>query len=277
MGVSASSNTASSGGTVKVELEPSRGWVKAWRKIEDHPCYKDSEWVHVWLHLLLNATHQPWRISYCGKEITLQPGQLVTGRHSISESTGVHDSKVKRILTRLENDQQITRERSNKSSIITIVNWHLYQTIDQQSDQQNDQLLTSQRPATDQQLATNKNIKNIRTEEHQNLSTLKAPKGDLPALKEFIKGANEPELFEACQVLFEKSVMKQYGGSWRNRSTDEPEKLRRILVEVIADMQEGKRIRCIGAYANDLWNPDNEKRREENNTREMWRRAGAGR
>ena len=126
-------------------MNPEKGWIKLWRAIEDNPRCTDPDWRAVWTHLLLNATHRPIDGVFGGRRITLQPGQLITGRFKIAQRTGVQESKVKRLLEVLKNDHQIDQQAGNKSSIITIVNWQLYQAIDQQNDHQP----TSKRPASD--------------------------------------------------------------------------------------------------------------------------------
>lgn len=137
------------------------GWVKLHRSLAEHPRFGDPAWVSVWVYLLIHATHKPREVMFNGEIITLKPGQLVTGRRVISEKTGVHESKCKRLLTVLESDQQIARVRGSKSSLISILNWDEYQEFGQANDQQ----MTSKRPAGDQQVTTIqecKNIKNVR-------------------------------------------------------------------------------------------------------------------
>ena len=135
------------------------GWIKLHRKMLDNPVvWKDSDHLAVWIYLLLNATHKDMDVLFKNKRITLKPGQLITGRKSIASQLSISDSKVKRVLLAFESDQQIDRQRSNKNSLITILNWCEYQ----QNDQQNDQQVTSKRPASDQQVTTNKNVKNIK-------------------------------------------------------------------------------------------------------------------
>lgn len=135
------------------------GWIKLHRKMLDNPVvWKDSDHLAVWIYLLLNATHKDMDVLFRSKRITLKPGQLITGRKSIASQLSISDSKVKRVLLAFESDQQIDRQRSNQNSLITILNWCEYQ----QTDQQNDQQVTSKRPASDQQVTTNKNIKNIK-------------------------------------------------------------------------------------------------------------------
>lgn len=132
-----------------------QGWISLHRKILENPIVcKDSDYFSVWCYLLLNATHKDHDNIFKGERITLQPGQLITGRKKISTQFNINESKVKRILLSLENDQQIDRQRSNKNSLITVLNWHLYQVHDQQVDQQ----VTNNRPASDQQVTTNNNV-----------------------------------------------------------------------------------------------------------------------
>lgn len=141
------------------------GWIKLHRKTLENPIVcKDSDYLAVWIYLLLNATHKEHPALFKGEKITLKPGQLITGRKSISEQLSISDSKVKRILLEFESDQQIDRQRSNKNSLISIRNWEKYQFDDQQSDQQ----MTSKWPASDQQVTTNKNV---RMKEYKNNTT----------------------------------------------------------------------------------------------------------
>ena len=61
------------------------GWIKMHRKILDNPIIcKDSDYLSVWIYLLLNATHKEIPAIFKGQKITLQKGQLITGRKSIS-------------------------------------------------------------------------------------------------------------------------------------------------------------------------------------------------
>jgi hypothetical protein len=131
------------------------GWICIHRKILENPIVcKDSDYFAVWLYLLLNSTHKEISALFNGNKITLQAGQLITGRLTIAKKLKISDSKVKRILIDFESDQQIDRQRSSQNSLITILNWDLYQ----QSDQQIDQPVTSQRPASDQPVTTNNNV-----------------------------------------------------------------------------------------------------------------------
>ena len=126
------------------------GWIKLHRSLVGHPRYSDPEWLTVWVYLLLNAVYEVTEKLFDGRVVKLQPGQLVTGRHVIAVATGVHESKVFRILQQLKNEQQIEQQAGAKSSIITVLNWHRYQA----TEQQNEQPVNSKRTASEQQSNT---------------------------------------------------------------------------------------------------------------------------
>lgn len=196
------------------------GWIKLHRKMLENPVVaKDSDYLSVWIYLLLNAEHDERTILFGGNKIILKPGQLITGRKSIAEFLQINESKVKRILMDFENDQQIDRQRSNKNSLISLKNWDKYQFCDRQNDQQ----VTNERPTSDQQVTTYQEVKkskkdnNIYTrafEEFWEAYPRKKDKGN--AFKKFNarlnSGFSEVELVGAA---------KKYAGECERNQTEE--------------------------------------------------------
>ena len=134
-----------------------KGWISIHRKMLDNPIVcKDSDHMAVWVYLLLNATHTEYPALFSGNKITLQPGQLLTGRKSISEKLNISESKVQRILKAFENEHQIEQQNGNKNRLITVVSWHEYQDC----EHQNEQPLNNKRTTTEQQVNTNNNVNN---------------------------------------------------------------------------------------------------------------------
>lgn len=141
-------------------MAETQGWIKLHRKLLENPVVcKDAAHLAIWIYLLLNATHRDMDAIFQGKRITLKPGQLITGRKSISKQLGVSESKTNRVLFALENDHQIERQRSNKNSLISILNWDKYQ----EGGQQNGRQANNKRTTSEQQVNTNKNVKNVRS------------------------------------------------------------------------------------------------------------------
>ena len=113
------------------------GWISLHRKILDNPIVcKDSDHLAVWIYLLLNATHTNYDAIFKGIRITLVPGQLITGRKSISTQIKIDEFKVQRILKTFENAQQIAQQTSSQNRLISILNWDTYQQNAQQNEQQ---------------------------------------------------------------------------------------------------------------------------------------------
>lgn len=139
------------------------GWIKLHRKMLDNPIImKDADHLAVWMYLLLNATHAEYPALFKGKKIMLQPGQLITGRKSIANKLVISESKVTRVIDAFISEQQIEQQTSNKNRLISIVNWDLYQQI----EQQNELPVNNNWTTTEQQVNTNKNDKNIKNDKN---------------------------------------------------------------------------------------------------------------
>ena len=137
------------------------GWIKLYRQVLDNPIVcKDSDHIAVWMYILLNATHKEYPAVFSGKKIIMQPGQLITGRKTIAEKFNIDESKVQRILKRFENEQQIEQQNGNKNRLISVLSWSDYQV----SEQQNEQQVNNNCTTTEQQVNTNKNVKNDKEE-----------------------------------------------------------------------------------------------------------------
>ena len=171
------------------------GYIKVYRQLLDNPIVcKDADHLAIWVYILLQATHTEYDAVFRGERITLQRGQLLTGRKSIASKLCIDESKVKRILIEFENDQQIDRQRSNQNSLITVKNWDAYQS----RDQQNDQKVTSKRPASDQPVTTNKNVKNIKNDKNvRNIYTI----GFASFWSSYPKKKSKPEAEKAWNKL----------------------------------------------------------------------------
>ena len=141
------------------------GYIKLHRKMLDWEWHSDPNTFSVFMHLLLNARFDDgsW------KGIPLEPGQLITGRKSLSQMTGISEQSIRTCLERLKSTNEITIKSTNKFSVITIVNWAKYQLLDDLSTSKSTSSRTNEQPALNQQLTSNqpqrkndKNVKNVK-------------------------------------------------------------------------------------------------------------------
>lgn len=127
----------------------SDGWIMLHRALCEWPHYRRSRAVHVWIDLLLHATHRDRPFVFDGRRVVLRPGQLVTSRTSIAARTGIPASCVDRVLKRMESEHQIGQQTGRASRLVTITNWSAYQKPDTKPDNER----TASGPPAD----TNKN------------------------------------------------------------------------------------------------------------------------
>lgn len=182
-------------------MADSNGWIKLHRKLLDNPIVmKDSEYLAVWIYLLLNASHAEYPVLFGGKKITLQPGQLITGRKSIASTLCISESKVTRILESLKSEHQIEQQTSNKNRLVSIVNWEHYQ----QSEHQIEQQLNNNRTTTEQQLNTNKKNKNIKEDKEIIYSDSQELNEAILSFIEYRKSIKKPMSERAVSLLLGK-------------------------------------------------------------------------
>ena len=132
------------------------GWLKLHRCIEEWKWVNDLPTLRLWLYILDHARHEDG--SWNG--VPLKAGQLVIGRKSFSSETGISEQTYRTSLRRLKDDGTITTEATNKYTIVTVENWGFYQRGEEKSTSISPSVSTSNQPATNQQLTTNKNVKN---------------------------------------------------------------------------------------------------------------------
>ena len=138
------------------------GWVKFHRKIEEWEWYTDVNTFKLFFHLILKANHKDktW------KGVEIKRGQLLTGRKQLAKETGLSEQNIKTSIKHLKMTNEVTSKVTNKYSIITITNYDSYQDEKDEASQQTDPQLTSNQPATNQQLTTTKNVKNGKNEKN---------------------------------------------------------------------------------------------------------------
>jgi preprotein translocase subunit SecF len=109
-----------------------RGYIKLWRKMKDWDWYEDINTFRLFIHLLLSANYK--EKSWKGQKVC--PGEVITGRITLAEETGLTESQVRTSLDKLKSTSDITIKTTNKYSVISINNWDDYQQNSQQNRQQ---------------------------------------------------------------------------------------------------------------------------------------------
>lgn len=206
-----------------------KGWIKLHRKVMENPIFNDPALFRLWCMCLMKAAHKEREILVGSQVVTIQPGEFVTGRNSLEEeyNRGVKPKDrvpgitLWRWLNSLEKLGNVNIKKTNKYSVVSIVNWDLYQ--------QDEQQMNNKRTTDEQQMNTNKNDKELKE-----LQEIKDPllQQQERAL-EFLVGEYEKNKFSP--VDDEGNILpylKKEIFTWlTNGSFDEPEEIIQMALE----------------------------------------------
>jgi len=139
------------------------GWVRLHRKLMMDSIFHNEKLLKVFVWCLLKATHAE-RIQTVGRqEVKLSPGQFITGRNKASVELNMAPSTAWDYIMWLKRNNTIEVNSNNKYSIVTIMNWGLYQLDEENSDSK----WTANPTANGQQMDTNKNDKNVKNDKEK--------------------------------------------------------------------------------------------------------------
>lgn len=119
------------------------GWIKLHRVLAGSAIGNKPDYLAVWVHLLLSATHRPREMLVGRQIVKLEVGQLVFGRKAFSAKTGVSEAVIRSALDAFKSLKQITIKTTTKYSIITVTKWSEYQS----EEPANNLKKTSKQPA----------------------------------------------------------------------------------------------------------------------------------
>lgn len=149
-----------------------KGWIKTYRKLQDCWIWVDNEPFDkrsAWIDLLLTANHKDVKILFDGELTLVKRGQFVTSIRKLSEKWKWDKNKTLKFLKLLESDNMLKRESDNRRTLVTIVNYEIYQdgedTNGTQTGHNRDSIGTQQ----GHKCATNKNDKNDKNEKNNNI------------------------------------------------------------------------------------------------------------
>lgn len=154
---------------VQPQEATSMGYVSIHRQFMDSRLYKDSQAVHLWLHLILKANHVEATVNTDIGPVTVGRGQMLTGRPTLVSETFIPDNKVRSLLRTFESKGMLNiTSMGKKFSLLTIVKYDDFQSQNCPTDVQrmsnentsNYAPLREVCPTDVQRLSINNNINN---------------------------------------------------------------------------------------------------------------------
>lgn len=184
------------------------GWIKLYRKITENPLYFSEAFTRLqaWIDLLIIANHDESYIYVRGNKVEIKRGQVGKAQDTLADRWKWSRGKVDRFLKELEKSGQIVRQKNSVMSLISIVNYEVYQcgsTTESTADKTTDdtpkdttdgrQIIPQNGQQTDQQTDVNKNVKknNILSPKVDNIPS--PPKGEEASTPALASKAVEPK------------------------------------------------------------------------------------
>ena len=109
------------------------GWIKLHRKLQDCWIWQENEPFDkrsAWVDLLLSANHSDKKILFNGELIIVKRGQVLTSIRKLSAKWSWSVNRVYRYLRLLESDNMLIKESDNDKTLLTIVNYEVYQCLE---------------------------------------------------------------------------------------------------------------------------------------------------
>lgn len=105
------------------------GYILIHRKLLNWQWYKDSNTLHLFIDLLLDANYEDSKVGFQ----IIKRGQCLTSLKRIHENTGLTYQQIRTSLSKLEKSGEINKQTTNRYSIITINKYNNYQELNKQT------------------------------------------------------------------------------------------------------------------------------------------------
>ena len=163
------------------------GWVKLHRKITQWEWYDDIPTKVLFIHLLLTVSikEDDWH------GIHIPRGARVTSRSTLVKETKLTEQQVRTALNHLKSTNEITIQSTRQYTLISVVNYDLYQSNQPTNQPTANQPLTNDQPTTNQPLTNDQ----PQYKKAKNIKKAKNVKEIYPAPAEIFGDNNLPEDF----------------------------------------------------------------------------------
>jgi hypothetical protein len=142
------------------------GYFKLYRELLNKPIWLNSsnEQRVILITLLAMANWKETEWDYYGEKIKLNPGQFIASAPAIKERCNSSEITIMKIRTALERFEKLdfltvslTGKSTKSGKLITIVNWRIYQSNEEEDNRQNNR--QNNKEITDRQPTDNRHIK----------------------------------------------------------------------------------------------------------------------
>lgn len=137
----------------------SQGWICVHRQLLEWEWFSDHNTFRLFVYFMLKANHQDKK----WKGILIKRGQHLTSLDAISAGSGLTKSQVRTSIKKLKSTHEIAHESNKQHTVITVINYNLYQSGDTQVNTQ----VTHESHTSDTPMTPNNNVNNENNEDNK--------------------------------------------------------------------------------------------------------------
>ena len=204
------------------------GWVKMYRSLTDNWLWEDKPFARgqAWIDLLFLANHSEQKTFIDGNLEKIERGQIITSIRKLCDRWGWSNTKVRKFLKILESDSMVSIKNDTKKTVITLVNYSVYQDFEnekttqkrQQNDTETSQKHTNKNVKNDNNINNNNNIKRFAPPDYEQVSRYCRQRNNGIDPEEFV------DYYTAKDWMVGKSKMKDWKAAVRNWERNQAKK-----------------------------------------------------
>jgi len=140
------------------------GWIKLHRQIKTHWIYKNADYFHAWITILLEVNHRKDKVLIGSMLLDIAPGESLKSLDSWAKTfgNGWTKQKVRTFLNLLKADGMVNTQNERKTTRLTVCNYSTYQTEQHDDNTQPNTLITRKQHASNMQATPNKKDKKVK-------------------------------------------------------------------------------------------------------------------
>lgn len=152
------------------------GWVSIYRDLQDHWLWEDKPFSRgqAWIDLILLANRQDGKMTYKGEVQQVPAGTVCRSILWLSERWGWSRKKTRSFINMLETDGMVATSITTNQTLITLVNYELFQGDEGRKGQRNRQRKNIEGTAKEQRGNT---YNNVNKENNENNIYTRTPLG----------------------------------------------------------------------------------------------------
>lgn len=167
-------------------MKTNTGWICIHRSLLEHWLWADKPFARgqAWIDLILMANHQQNSFMFGGSLVTVNRGECLTSVRQLSQRWGWSKDKLYRFLSALEKEGMIHKKSDSKRTLITLLNYGVYQDLLNTSETPTGRKQHDSRPQPDRDpnssrplAEPNNNVTMINNETKKNSGCAATPSG----------------------------------------------------------------------------------------------------